>query len=70
MPTERVARFDADTAVVPLGGGRFGACMDRGWWIERGPNGGYVAAVILRALTAAGFKPVAVRVDLRGLEVD
>ena len=27
--------------------------MDRGWWIERGPNGGYVAAVILRALTMA-----------------
>jgi acyl-CoA thioesterase len=26
--------------------------MDRGWWIERGPNGGYVAAVVLRALMA------------------
>jgi acyl-CoA thioesterase len=25
--------------------------MDRGWWIERGPNGGYVAATILRAIT-------------------
>jgi acyl-CoA thioesterase len=57
VPTERVARFDADTAVVPLGGGRFGARMDRGWWIERGPNGGYVAAVILRALTAAVDDP-------------
>ncbi len=24
--------------------------MDRGWWIVRGPNGGYVAAVMLRAM--------------------
>ena len=47
-----MARFDADTAVTPLGGGRYAARMDRGWWIERGPNGGYVAAVVLRALQA------------------
>jgi len=26
--------------------------MDHGWWIERGPNGGYVAAVILRGLAS------------------
>ena len=26
--------------------------MDRGWWIVRGPNGGYVAAVLLRAMAA------------------
>lgn len=26
--------------------------MDRGWWIVRGPNGGYIAAVLLRALAA------------------
>jgi acyl-CoA thioesterase len=44
-------RFDRDTAVTPLGGGRFAATMDRGWWIERGPNGGYLAAVLLRALS-------------------
>jgi acyl-CoA thioesterase len=57
VPEEPVARFDVDTAVVPLGDGRFEARMDRGWWIERGPNGGYVAAVILRALTAAVDDP-------------
>jgi acyl-CoA thioesterase len=54
---DRPARFDVDTAVVPAGGGRFEARMDRGWWVERGPNGGYVAAVILRALTAAVDDP-------------
>lgn len=46
-------RFDRDTAVLPLGDGRFEGRVDEGWWIERGPNGGYVAAIILRALTAA-----------------
>jgi acyl-CoA thioesterase len=44
--------FDLDTAVQDLGGGRFGAEMSERWWVERGPNGGYVAAVILRAIQA------------------
>ena len=38
------------TAAAP---GVFEGRIDGGWWIERGPNGGYVAAVFLRALTAA-----------------
>lgn len=45
--------FDLDTGVKDLGGGRFGAEMSERWWVERGPNGGYVAAVILRAIQAA-----------------
>ncbi len=45
--------FDADTAVEDLGGGRFGATMSERWWVERGPNGGYVAAVLLRAIQQA-----------------
>lgn len=44
-------RFSDDTAVTPLGNGRFAARIDPGWWIERGPNGGYVAALVLRAMT-------------------
>jgi acyl-CoA thioesterase len=47
-----VTRFDRDTAVAALGGGRYGARMDRAWWIQRGPNGGYVAATIVRAMEA------------------
>lgn len=46
MPT----RFDVDTAVVRVDDGRFTARIDPSWWIVRGPNGGYVAAIILRAL--------------------
>ena len=53
MPT----RFDTDTAVVALGDGRFEARIDHGWWIERGPNGGYVAALIVQALVAAVGDP-------------
>jgi acyl-CoA thioesterase len=45
--------FDLDTAVQDLGDGRFGAEMSERWWVDRGPNGGYVAAVILRAIQAA-----------------
>ena len=45
--------FDADTAVEELGGGRFGAEMSERWWVGKGPNGGYVAAVILRAIQAS-----------------
>lgn len=47
-----VTRFAADTAVEALGGGRYGAVMDPSWWIVAGPNGGYVAAVVLRAIVA------------------
>jgi acyl-CoA thioesterase len=46
-------RFERDTAVTALGEGRYGARIDRGWWIIAGPNGGYVAAIVLRAVVAA-----------------
>ena len=46
------ARFDRDTAVVARGDGTYDARIDAGWWIQRGPNGGYLAAVLVQALTA------------------
>jgi acyl-CoA thioesterase len=45
--------FEADTAVEDLGDGRFGAVMSERWWVGKGPNGGYVAAVLLRAIQAS-----------------
>jgi len=45
--------FDADTALEDLGGGRFAVDVSERWWVEKGPNGGYVAALILRAIQAA-----------------
>jgi acyl-CoA thioesterase len=47
-----MSRFADDTAVTPLGEGCYAATIDRGWWIERGPNGGYLAAIVLRAILA------------------
>lgn len=45
--------FDRETAVRPLGDGRYESRLDRAWWVHRGPNGGYLAAIALRALTEA-----------------
>ena len=46
------SRFANDTAVVAQGNGRYTADIDRSWWIMRGPNGGYLAAIVARALLA------------------
>ena len=45
-----MTRFDRDTAVRALGDGRYEARIDSGWFVVRGPNGGYIAALMLRAL--------------------
>ncbi len=51
-------RFDADTAVRPAGEGLFEARIDPGWWVMAGPNGGYVAAILLRAFALAQGDPM------------
>ena len=32
--------FDHETAITPLGDGRYSATMAKTWWVVRGPNGG------------------------------
>jgi acyl-CoA thioesterase len=46
-----VGRFATDTAVTPLGDGRYAGRVDDGWLIHN-PNGGYLAAIVLRAVLA------------------
>ncbi len=50
-------RFDRDTDVRVLESSgditAYEGRIDRGWWVGRGPNGGYVAALVLRALAAS-----------------
>lgn len=46
------SRFDTDTMVRPLGGGRYEARLDSGWWAGPGPNGGYLNAILVRACEA------------------
>lgn len=43
--------FAEETAVGDSGGGVFQGRIDPAWWVVRGPHGGYLAAMILRALT-------------------
>lgn len=50
-------RFSTDTAVTETGPGCYRGRIDRGWWIERGPNGGYVGALVLRAMTTEVADP-------------
>jgi len=45
--------FAEATSVTSAGPGRYGAVVDESWHVHRGPNGGYLAAIILRALIAA-----------------
>jgi acyl-CoA thioesterase len=45
--------FDRATAVRPLGDGAYEAVIDERWNVLRGPHGGYVAAILLRALADA-----------------
>jgi acyl-CoA thioesterase len=48
MPT-----FDEDTALIPAGSGVWDAAIADGWATPRGPLGGYVMALMLRAFDLA-----------------
>lgn len=51
MPAE--TEFDRRTAVRPLGDGVYEGVVDERWNVIRGPHGGYIAAMMQRALTEA-----------------
>jgi acyl-CoA thioesterase len=46
------SEFERATAVAPAGDGVWTATIDPGWFAGRGPNGGYLAAIVLRAMVA------------------
>ena len=45
--------FDRDTAVEQVGDGAFTARVAPRMGVPRGPNGGYIAAIVLRAMEAS-----------------
>jgi acyl-CoA thioesterase len=47
-----VSAFAAATAIVARSGGRYDATASADWFATRGPNGGYLAAIVLRAMAA------------------
>ncbi|MBW3594893.1 MAG: thioesterase family protein [Actinobacteria bacterium] len=42
--------FGDDTAITKIGPGRYEAKISENWWVVRGPHGGYLASILLRAL--------------------
>src|SRR4030088_1246024 len=46
-------KFTRDTAVSRSSPGVYESRAVRDWWIARGPNGGYIAAMLVRALIDA-----------------
>jgi acyl-CoA thioesterase len=47
------SRFERDTAVERRGDGRWTANAEADWFATTGPNGGYTAAIVLRAMSEA-----------------
>jgi acyl-CoA thioesterase len=51
--------FDADTALEPIGPGRWSGRLHAHWAVmSRGPHGGFVAALAARAAELAGERPL------------
>lgn len=42
--------FEEQTAVERISEGTYGASISEDWWVVRGPHGGYLASILLRAL--------------------
>jgi len=53
LPGLTLTRFETDTAVTSAGAGRYEARIDPAWWVYRGPHGGYVGAIVMRAMVEA-----------------
>lgn len=58
MSAEAPHPFDLDTALVPAGAGRWSATAPEHWFVGRGPNGGFLAALVARAAEAAAGRPL------------
>jgi acyl-CoA thioesterase len=50
--------FDSDTELEEVGAGRWRVWAPEHWFVARGPNGGYLAAVVARAAEAAAGRPL------------
>ncbi|HJR45773.1 MAG TPA: thioesterase family protein [Actinomycetota bacterium] len=49
--------FQDTTQVTPSADGNYEGNVDPRWWVIRGPHGGYLCAMILRAITEAVGRP-------------
>jgi acyl-CoA thioesterase len=56
-PAVLSATFDSDTALHPLGDGRLSGHVPVSWFVGKGPNGGFFAALAARALATVVEAP-------------
>jgi acyl-CoA thioesterase len=52
-----MSKFERDTSVREVAAGIFEGLINRDWWIVFGPNGGFLAAMLVRAMAAAVGDP-------------
>jgi len=52
-PSQSAGDLDRDTALGRVAAGRYEAVIGPEWWVDRGPNGGFLAALALRAAREA-----------------
>jgi acyl-CoA thioesterase len=48
-----MSKFERDTSVHEIEAGVFEGRVNRDWWIVFGPNGGFLAAMLVKAMSAA-----------------
>src|SRR3954454_10610228 len=48
-----MSKFERDTSVSEVDAGVFDGHVNRDWWIVFGPNGGFLAAMLVKAMTTA-----------------
>src|SRR3954464_4777912 len=48
-----MSKFERDTSVHEIEAGVFEGHVNRDWWIVFGPNGGFIAAMFVKAMAAA-----------------
>lgn len=47
-----MSAFEEQTSIKETASGTYEGRVHPGWWVVRGPHGGYLAAIVLRAMTA------------------
>jgi acyl-CoA thioesterase len=57
LPQHAMTTFDRATALSPLAEGRFGGSISEEFWVQVGPNGGYLTAIALRGAIAVVPEP-------------
>ena len=53
MTQQADSHFDRATALEPVAEGRFAGVLSEDFWVQSGPNGGYMSAIALRGASSS-----------------